>query len=82
VALFNRNSGELRGKRMIFGGRAAVWRMLYMATFVAVRFNPVISVAYHRLVATGKPKKALLVACMRKLFTILNAIAKIGKLGG
>jgi transposase len=79
VAPFNRDSGVFRGKRMIFGGRAAVRRMLYMATLAAVRFNPVISVFYHRLVTTGKPKKVVLVACMRKLLTILNAIVKTGK---
>ncbi len=53
--------------------------MLYMATLAAVRFNPVISTFYHRLAATGKPNKMVLVACMRKLLTILNAIAKTGK---
>lgn len=79
VAPFNRDSGTFRGKRMIFGGRAAVRRMLYMATLAAVRFNPVIGTFYHRLVATGKPNKVVLVACMRKLLTILNAIAKTGK---
>jgi transposase len=79
VAPFNRDSGAFRGKRIIFGGRAAVRRMLYMATLAAVRFNPVIGAFYHRLVATGKPNKVVLVACMRKLLTILNAIAKTGK---
>lgn len=53
--------------------------MLYMATLAAVRFNPVIYAFYPWLVTTGKPKKVVLVACMRKLLTILNAIAKTGK---
>jgi transposase len=79
VAPFNRDSGAFRGKRTIFGGRAAVRRMLYMATLAAVRFNPVVGAFYQRLVATGKPRKVALVACMRKLLTILNAIAKTGK---
>lgn len=79
VAPFNRDSGAFRGKRMIFGGRAAVRRMLYMVTLAAVRFNPVMGTFYHRLVATGRPNKVVLVACMRKLLTILNAIAKTGK---
>jgi transposase len=79
VAPFNRDSGAFRGKRTIFGGRAAVRRMLYMATLAAVRFNPVVGAFYQRLVATGKPRKVALAACMRKLLTILNAIAKTGK---
>lgn len=52
--------------------------MLYMATLAATRFNPVIRVFYQRLLAAGKPKKVALVACMRKLLTILNAIVKTG----
>jgi transposase len=79
VALFNRDSGSMRGKRMISGGRAQVRRSLYMAALVATRFNPVIARFYHRLLAAGKPKKLALVACMRKLLTILNAMVRSGK---
>lgn len=79
VAPFNRDSGKMRGKRMICGGRAQVRRALYMAALVATRFNPVIARFYQRLLATGKPKKVALVACMRKLLTILNAMVRAGK---
>lgn len=79
VAPMNRDSGVLRGKRMIYGGRASVRRALYMATLVAVRFNPVLRAFYERLVKAGKPKKVALVAAMRKLLTILNAMVKSGK---
>jgi len=79
VAPFNRDSGKMRGKRMISGGRAQVRSSLYMATLVATRFNPVIAVFYQRLLAAGKPKKLALVACMRKLLTILNAMVRSGK---
>jgi len=79
VAPFNRDSGSLRGKRMISGGRAQVRRSLYMAALVATRFNPVIARFYQRLLAAGKPKKLALVACMRKLLTILNAMVRSGK---
>lgn len=78
VAPRNRDSGTLRGKRTIFGGRATVRRALYMATLTAVRFNAVIRAFYQRLVHAGKPKKVALVASMRKLLTILNAIARSG----
>lgn len=74
VAPFNRDSGRLRGRRTIWGGRAQVRAALYMATLVATRHNPVIQAFYARLLAAGKPKKVALVACMRKLLTILNAI--------
>lgn len=76
VAPFNRDSGKLRGKRTVWGGRAPVRSALYMATLVASRHNPVIRGFYHRLLAAGKPKKVALVACMRKLLTILNAMVK------
>lgn len=76
VAPLNRDSGAMRGKRTIFGGRATVRRALYMATLVAVRYNPVMRVFYERLVNAGKPKKVALVAGMRKLLTILNAMVK------
>ena len=72
----NRDSGTRRGKRTIFGGRATVRRARYMATLVAVRFNTVLR--NQRLVNAGKPKKVALVASMRKLLTILNAMAKSG----
>jgi len=76
VAPFNRDSGTLRGQRTIWGGRAALRATLYMSTLVAVRHNPVLKAFYERLVAAGKAKKVALVACMRKLLTILNAMAK------
>ncbi|EIN3018380.1 IS110 family transposase [Salmonella enterica] len=76
VAPVNRDSGTMRGRRTIFGGRAGVRTALYMAALVATRFNPVIKAFYTRLVAAGKPKKVALVACMRKLLTILNAMLR------
>ena len=76
IAPLNRESGRYRGHRMVWGGRAEVRRALYMATLVATRYNPVIRAMYERLLAAGKPKKVALVACMRKLLTILNAILK------
>lgn len=76
VAPFNRDSGTLRGHRTIWGGRAALRATLYMSTLVAVRHNPVLHAFYARLVAAGKAKKVALTACMRKLLTILNAMAK------
>lgn len=72
----NRDSGTMRGRRTIFGGRAGVRTALYMAALVATRFNPVIKVFYMRLLAAGKPKKVALVACIRKLLTILNAMLR------
>ncbi|CAN5902525.1 hypothetical protein BH20PSE1_BH20PSE1_25750 [soil metagenome] len=79
VAPFNCDSGTLRGRRMVFGGRATVRRALYMAALVATRFNAVIRGFYERLILAGKPKKVAVVACMRKLLTILNAMVKSGK---
>lgn len=79
VAPINRDSGTLRGKRTTFGGRPQVRKVLFMAALVAARFNPVIKAFYQRLVAAGKPKKLALTACMRKLLTILNAMAKARK---
>lgn len=76
VAPLNRDSGQMRGQRTIWGGRADVRRTLYMATLSAVRHNPILKAHYERLLAAGKRKKVALVACMRKLLTILNAIAK------
>jgi transposase len=79
VAPFNRDSGTFKGKRSICGGRTQVRSTLYMGTLVATRFNPVIARFYQRLTAAGKPKKVALVACMRKLLTILNAMVRSGK---
>ncbi len=72
VAPFNRDSGTLRGTRTVWGGRARVRAALYMGALVASRHNPVIRDFYQRLVASGKPKKMALVACMRKLLVILR----------
>ena len=76
VAPLNRDSGTLRGKRTVWGGRAQVRAALYMAALVASRFNPVIRAFYQRLRAAGKAKKVVLTACMRKLLVILNAMLK------
>ena len=76
VAPLNRDSGTLRGKRTIWGGRATVRTALYMAALSAKRHNPVIRRFYERLLATGKAKKVALTACMHKLLTILNAMLK------
>jgi transposase len=78
VAPLNRDSGRWRGKRAVWGGRANVRAALYMPTVVAVRWNPVLRDFYQRLVAGGKPKKVALVACMRQLLVILNAMLKHG----
>jgi transposase len=76
VAPLNRDSGMMRGRRMVWGGRASVRQALYMAALVASRHNPVIQAFYERLVASGKKKKVALVACMHKLLCILNAMMK------
>jgi transposase len=76
VAPLNRDSGTLRGRRTVWGGRARVRTALYMAALVAARFNPVIHAFYRRLCVAGKAKKVALVACMRKLLTIVNAMLK------
>lgn len=76
VAPFNCDSGGFRGERHIWGGRAEVRGALYMAALSAIRFNPVIRDFYQRLKAKGKQSKVALVACMRKLLTILNAMLK------
>ena len=78
VAPFNRDSGRLRGHRTIWGGRAPVRTALYMATLVATRWNPVIRSFYQRLRAAGKAPKVALVAAMRKLLTMLNAMLHAG----
>ena len=76
VAPFAHDSGRFKGRRVTRGGRADVRRTLFMATLAAARCYPVIRAFYQRLVATGKAKKLALVACMRKLIVILNAILK------
>jgi len=76
VAPLNRDSGTLRGRRVIWGGRAVVRGVLYMSAVVAARHNPVINAFYQRLRAAGKAPNVALVACMHKLLTILNAIVK------
>ena len=78
VAPFNRDSGTLRGKRTVWGGRARVRTALYMGAMVASRFNPVIRDFYQSLLSAGKPKKLTLTACMRKLLVILNSMLKHG----
>jgi transposase len=76
VAPLNRDSGTLRGKRSIWGGRASVRRTLYMATLVAARHNTKIKAFYQRLCAAGKLKKVAIIACMHKLLIIMNAMVK------
>jgi transposase len=76
VAPLNRDSGTMRGKRAVWGGRSGVRAALYMAALVATRHNPQLKEFYERLLAAGKAKKVALVACMRKLLIILNAILK------
>ncbi len=78
VAPLNRDSGVFRGKRRVWGGRAAVRQMLYMAAVTAARCNPVFRQFYGRLLAAGKPKKVALTACMRKLLVVLNAMLRHG----
>ncbi len=78
VAPYNRDSGALRGKRAVWGGRSRVRAVLYMGALVASRHNPAIRDFYQRLLATGKPKKVALVASMRKLLVILNGMLKHG----
>jgi len=76
VAPINRDSGQMRGRRTIAGGRTDVRNALYMAALSAIRWNPVISEHYQSLVERGRPKKVALVACMRRLLGILNAIIR------
>jgi len=80
VAPLNRDSGKQRGTRHIFAGRAQVRAKLYMATLTAIRFNPVIKAFYQRLIARNKLKKVAIVACMRKLLTIINVMVRDNKL--
>lgn len=79
VAPLNRDSGRWRGHRTCWGGRANVRCALYMGTLVAIRYNPVIQAHFNQLVAKGKAKKVALVACMRKLLIILNAMMRDGQ---
>jgi transposase len=76
VAPLNCESGILRGRRIIWGGRARVRAALWLGTLVAVQRNPVIRACYERLLAAGKPKKVALTACMHKLLLILNALLR------
>lgn len=76
VAPFNCDSGTMRGRRRVWGGRAEVRAVLYMSTLVATRYNPVIKAFYARLLAAGKLKKVALTACMHKLLTIMNAMVR------
>jgi len=76
VCPYNRDSGKSQRRRAIWGGRAAIRSVLYMATRSATRYNPAIKAFYERLTKAGKPDKVAMVACMRKLLTILNAMLK------
>ena len=76
VAPLNRDSGIFKGRRSVWGGRARVREALYMGALIGSRYNPAIKAFYERLVDSGKPKKVALVACMRKLLTILNAMVR------
>jgi len=76
IALYSKDSGKKRGRRVIFGGRANVHSILYMATLSAVRHNTIIKAFYQRLLAGGKIKKLAITACMRKLLTFLNTMIK------
>ncbi len=78
LAPLNRDSGAWRGKRMVWGGRASVRTVLFLCAMAATRYHPILRPFYQRLVAAGKPKKVALVACARKLLTILNAMARTG----
>ncbi len=80
VAPINRDSGKMKGKRRIYGGRTRVRRPLYLAALSASKHNPIIKTFYERLLASGKEKKVALVACMHKILTILNAMLKKGEL--
>jgi transposase len=80
LAPFNRDSGTLKGKRTIWGGRATVRTALYMATLVAIRYNVKIKTFYERLCLAGKAKKTAIIACMRKLLIIINAMIKKNEL--
>jgi transposase len=76
VAPVNKDSGRKQGKRRVYGGRATVRSVLYMAALAAKRYNPRIKKFYDDLISRGKEKKVALTACMRKLIVILNAMIK------
>lgn len=76
LAPFNHDSGRLRGKRRIWGGRSKLRASLYMSVVAGLRFNPVIKRFYQRLIAAGKPAKVALTACMHKLLVLLNAMVR------
>jgi len=76
LAPLNRDSGKLKGRRVIWGGRAQVRSCLYMATLTAIRFNPPIKSFYERLISSGKAHKVAMTACMRKLLIMLNAMLR------
>ncbi len=78
VAPYNRDSGNMRGRRSVSGGRSGVRNILFMAALSAIRFNPVIKSFYSRLINAGKPKKVAVVACMRRIICILNAMLRDG----
>lgn len=82
LAPYNCDSGQYRGQRKIYGGRATVRQSLYMGTLVATRHNATIKAFYQRLCAAGKPKKLAITACMHKLLMILNAMVKHNKAWG
>jgi transposase len=76
VAPVNRDSGQMRGQRAIAGGRASVRNLLFMTTLVAIRWNPIIRAHYRQMIARGRPKKVAIIACLRRLLGMLNAILK------
>ena len=76
LAPFNRDSGRLKGKRRIRGGRAPIRTVLFMAMLSAIQHNPIIKAFYKKLVDQGKCKKVAIVACMRKMMTFLNAMVR------
>ena len=82
VAPMNRDSGKMRGKRRIRGGRAHVRTVLFMAALSAIQHNPVIRSFYQRLLAKGKNRKVAVVACMRKMIVLLNAMVRDGTYWG
>ena len=79
LAPFNKDSGAKKGKRKIFGGRAAIRAPLYMAAMSAAKHNPVIKPFYQSLIKRGKLEKVAFTACMRKLLVIANALVRKGE---
>ncbi len=79
LAPYNKDSGSMKGKRRIRGGRAPIRTVLYMAMMSAIQYNPIMTKFYNRLVEAGKHKKVALTACMRKMMTILNAMVRTGQ---